>query len=151
MVTTYTLQGRVELKKSEVMVTWCFTPLFNPIWLYMAVSFHSWRNTLFLGVNQQPSVSNWQLPLMGFELQRRGASSDAFTTRPRRHQTKEDNDVLTTYIYLRMTCFTKHMNGRCLWEVVSLVLSNTCCGVSVVIAYFESSGFESAGVPNQKG
>ena len=43
----------------------------------MAVSFHSWRNKLFLWVNQQPSVSNWQLPLIVFEPepQRRGASS----------------------------------------------------------------------------
>ena len=49
--------------------------IFQPYLLYMAVSFHSWRNKLFLGVNQQPSVSNWQLPLMGFEPQGRGASS----------------------------------------------------------------------------
>ena len=48
-------------------VNWCVTPLFNLIWLYMAVSFHSWRNTLFPWVNQQPSISNWQLSLMGFE------------------------------------------------------------------------------------
>ena len=39
-------------------VNWCFTPFFNHVWLYMAVSFHSWRKKLFLGVNQQPSVSN---------------------------------------------------------------------------------------------
>ena len=38
-------------------VNWCFTPFFNIIWLYKAVSFQRWRNNLFLGVNQQPSVS----------------------------------------------------------------------------------------------
>ena len=32
--------------------------IFNLIWLYMAVSFHSWRNTLIPGVNQQLSISN---------------------------------------------------------------------------------------------
>jgi len=47
----------------------------NEVPLYMAVSIHSWRNKLFLGVNQQPSLINWQLPLMGFEPQWRGASS----------------------------------------------------------------------------
>ena len=43
----------------------------------MAVSFHSCRNKLFVGMNQQPSASNGQLPLMVFELekQRRGANS----------------------------------------------------------------------------
>ena len=45
----------------------CFRNLFNLIRSYMAVGFHRWRNTLFLGGNQQPSVSNWQLLLMGFE------------------------------------------------------------------------------------
>ena len=44
-----------------IVVNRCFTQFYNLIWLYMAVSFHSWRNRLFLGVNQQPSVSNWQL------------------------------------------------------------------------------------------
>ena len=59
---------------------WCFTSFFNLIWLYMAVSFHSWRNKLFLGVNQHPSVSNWQLPLIGFERkpQRREATEAPF-------------------------------------------------------------------------
>jgi len=67
-------------------VNWCFTPLFNHVWLNMALSFHSWRKKNFLGVNQQPSVSNWQLPLMGFEPQQRRVVSkrDALTTRPRR-------------------------------------------------------------------
>ena len=68
-------------------VNWCFTPFFNIIWLYMVVSFHSWRNKLFLGVNQQPSISNWQLPLMGFEPQGRGASS--FKVRCRNHSATE--------------------------------------------------------------
>ena len=35
----------------EEEVHWCFTPFFNHVWLYIGVSFHSWRNTLFLGVN----------------------------------------------------------------------------------------------------
>ena len=35
--------------------------MFNHVWFYMAR--HIWRNNMFLGVNQQPSVSNWQLPL----------------------------------------------------------------------------------------
>ena len=69
-------------KKSGIISSWlwielvncCFTPFFNHVWLYMAVSFHSWRIKLFLRVNQQPSVSNRQLPLMRFESQRRGAS-----------------------------------------------------------------------------
>ena len=71
----------LHLACDQSMYMWgevnCFTPLFNLINLYMAVSFLSWRKSLFLGVNKQPSVSNWQLPLMGFEpeQQRRGASS----------------------------------------------------------------------------
>ena len=40
-------------------MNWFFTPFFNQVWFYMVVSFHSWRNTLFLAVNQQPSVSNY--------------------------------------------------------------------------------------------
>jgi len=68
-------------------VNWCFTPFVSHVWLYMAVSFHSWRNTLFLGVNQQHSVSNWQQPLMGFEPQRRGASS--FKARRLNHSAME--------------------------------------------------------------
>ena len=60
--------SRLRLRWGEV--NWCFTPFFNHIWLYMAISFNSWRNKLFLGVNQQHSVSNWQLPVTGFEPQR---------------------------------------------------------------------------------
>ena len=58
-----------------VMANSCFTPFFTHIWLYMAVSFHSWRNKVFLGVKQQHSVSSCQRPLMGLEPQRRGTSS----------------------------------------------------------------------------
>ena len=64
----------------------------------MAVSFHSWRNTLFLRVNQQPSVSNWQLPLMGFEPQRRGASS--FKARRFNHSATEAPTETSTPVLL---------------------------------------------------
>ena len=63
-----------------------FYAIFQPL----LVSFHSWRNTLILGVNQQPSVRSWQLPHMGFEPepQRRGvirsSKQYSFTTRTRR-------------------------------------------------------------------
>ena len=75
-------------------VNWCCTPFFNHIWLY---SFHNWRNTLFLGVNQQSSVSKWQLPLMGFEpeAQRRGASS--FKWRRIHNWATEDPYILFIY------------------------------------------------------
>ena len=33
------------------------------------------EETLFLGVNQQPFIINYHLPIMGFESQRRAASS----------------------------------------------------------------------------
>ena len=66
-----------------------YTIFFNHVWLYMAVSFHSLRNNLFLGVNQQPSVRNMKLPLMEFEPepQRRGTSS--FTARHLNHSVTE--------------------------------------------------------------
>ena len=57
------------------------------VWLYMAVSFHSWSKKLFLGVNQHPSDRSWQLPLMGFEPQRRGVSS--FKARRLNHSATE--------------------------------------------------------------
>ena len=68
----------LKLVKLSIKVRWCewcFTPFFNHVWLYVAVSFHSWRNKLLLRVNQQSSVINWQLPLMGFEPQQRGVIS----------------------------------------------------------------------------
>ena len=65
-------------------VNWSLRHFSTFFWLYMAVS---WRNKLFLGVNQQPSVSNWQLPLMGFEPQRRGARS--FKARRLKHLATE--------------------------------------------------------------
>ena len=70
----------------EVKVRW-ITPFSTIFGYFMAVSFYSWRNKLFLGMNQQPSVSNWQLPLMGFEPQRRGASS--FKARRLNHSATE--------------------------------------------------------------
>ena len=95
----YYLQGKQSDKKCQNScwgeVNWCFTPFFNYVWLYMAVSFHSWRNKLFLGVNQQPSVSNRQLPLMGFEPQRRGASS--FKARRLNHTATEAPKLLLNY------------------------------------------------------
>ena len=54
----------LDKKERGGEVNWWFTSFFNHVWLYMMVSFHSWMNTLFLGVNQQPSVGNWQLPLI---------------------------------------------------------------------------------------
>ena len=62
--------------KKEKNVRWSeINWWFNLVWLYMAVSFNRWKNKLFKGVYRQPSVRNWQLPLIGFEPQRRGASS----------------------------------------------------------------------------
>ena len=63
------------LIRENVNVNWYFTPLFNHVIYGGQFSFHSCRNKLFLGVNQQPYGSNWQLPVMGFKPQRRGASS----------------------------------------------------------------------------
>ena len=67
----------VEVSRGEVNS--CFSPFINifRLYMYMTGGFYSWRNWLLLGVNQQPSVSNWQLALMGFkpESQRRRANS----------------------------------------------------------------------------
>ena len=71
-------EREIERKRERERMRWgelVLTPSFNHVWLYMAVSFHSWRNTFFLVLNQQPSVSNWQQSLMGFEPQRKEASS----------------------------------------------------------------------------
>ena len=47
-----------ELMFYAIIQTW--------FWLDMAVSLHSWRNKLFLGMNQQPSVSKWPFTLCIF-------------------------------------------------------------------------------------
>ena len=73
--------------------------IFTMFCLYMAVSFHSWRNKLFLGVNQQPSVSNWQLPFMGIEPQWRGRvvwKRDDLTTRPRRPSSQQRDPTVNS-------------------------------------------------------
>ena len=66
-----------------------FYAIFQPFKKGYAVSFHSWRNKVFLGVNLQSSVSNWQLHVIGFEPepQRRGrvvSKRHALITRQRR-------------------------------------------------------------------
>ena len=55
--------------------------------VFMAAGFYSWRNKLFLGVNQQPSVSNW----LSWEPQRRGASS--FKARRLNHSATEAPEI----------------------------------------------------------
>ena len=71
-------------------MNWCFTQFFfNFIMLYMAVSFHSWRNWLFMGVNQHPSVSNRQLPLMVFEPESQQGWASSFKERRLYHLSRE--------------------------------------------------------------
>ena len=115
----------LEVRWGEVMVNWCFTSFFNHVWLYMAVGFHSWRNKLFPGVNQQPSVGNWQLPLMGFEPQWRGASS--FKARRLTHSaTEAPYWFWTTYVYWFWSTnvywfwsIYVYMQGACLHAFIS--------------------------------
>jgi len=48
------INGVIKVRLGEVV----FNTIFQPyLVIHMAVSFHSWRNQLFQGVNQQPSVS----------------------------------------------------------------------------------------------
>ena len=83
--------SRLKREVSWGAVNLCLTPLFNLIrlYMYMAVTLHSCRNRLFLWMNQQPSVSSWQLQLMGFrpEPQRRRASN--LIARRRHHSATE--------------------------------------------------------------
>ena len=97
-------------------MNWCLTPFFNLFWLYVAVSFHSWRNKLFLGVNQQPFVTTWHLPLMRFEPQRRGASS--FKERRLNNSATEDPCALRHCSTL--LCYT------CIWRSVSTAGGTDC-------------------------
>ena len=82
---------KVDLVRSGY-VNWCLTPFLNCFKLYTVICFQSWRNWLFMGMKQQPFVSNWWLHLMGFEPkpQHRGVSSFkvrlSFTTQLRRSQ-----------------------------------------------------------------
>ena len=111
-------------------VNWCFTPFFNHVWLHVAVSFHSWRNKLFLGVNQQPSVSNCQLPLMWFEPQWRGASS--FKARRLNHSATEA-PVLYKYCIIIKVKHIKHNVVYTSHTVTIYMYIYTVCVLHVVI------------------
>jgi len=78
------LEDRLLSAHGHFQVQYVFYSIFDLIRLYMAVSFDNLSNWLFLGVIV-PVISNWQLPLMGFESkpQRRGTTCSTCSSKVR--------------------------------------------------------------------
>ena len=126
----------VFLRTHLIYVRWVevnlrhFSTIFGYIWRSVSTAGGTncsweWTSNLFLGVNQQTSASNRQLPLMGFEPQRRGVSS--FKARRLNHSATAKwkkvllNVQIQIYIwsifilfaYIFRNLFKSHLFSRC--------------------------------------